>query len=78
ARYHNYKGNTEKSLGYFTRALREAPMREDIHREIMRLYKELGYIEDARQQYERLATRLQDELGIAPGPETQELWQSLS
>ncbi|MEO1645089.1 MAG: bacterial transcriptional activator domain-containing protein [Chloroflexota bacterium] len=78
ARYHKDKGNTEKSLGYFTRALREAPMREDIHREIMRLYKELGYIEDARQQYERLATRLQDELGIAPGPETQELWQSLS
>lgn len=78
ARYHKAGERSERALGYFARSLREAPLREDIHREIMTLYRDMGYVDEARKQYTYLETRLQDELGVTPGPETQQLWQSLS
>ncbi|MEO1290421.1 MAG: bacterial transcriptional activator domain-containing protein, partial [Chloroflexota bacterium] len=63
----------DASLGYFMRALYEKPLREDLHREVMQLYRELGYPDDAIKQYQHLETILQDTLNVAPSPETQAL-----
>lgn len=66
-----------EALGYFLRALHETPEREDIHREVMSLYVELGRPEDAKAQYQRLAAELKDDLGIAPSRESRELYESI-
>jgi DNA-binding SARP family transcriptional activator len=63
----------EAALGYFARALREVPEREDIHREVMRLYADLGMIGDALAQYDRLDSILAQMLNIGPAPETRAL-----
>jgi two-component SAPR family response regulator len=63
----------EAALGYFARALREVPEREDIHREVMRLYANLGMAGDALAQYDRLDSILAQMLNIGPAPETRAL-----
>ena len=67
--------NDRGSLGFFVRALKETPEREDIHREVMATYLKLDMIEDARQQYNRLRQILNDNLGIAPSRESQALFE---
>jgi two-component SAPR family response regulator len=62
-----------KALGYFIRALKEAPEREDIHRDVMATYLKLGMIDDARIQYKRLEQILHDTVGIGPSRESQDL-----
>ncbi|MDX2140892.1 MAG: bacterial transcriptional activator domain-containing protein [Chloroflexota bacterium] len=69
------RNESEKALGLFTRALRETPDREDIHREVMTLYMSLGMVEDARDQYRRLEKHLKETLNIEPSRETRELFQ---
>lgn len=63
----------DRALGFFTRAVREMPEREDIHREVMSMYINLGKPEEARLQYQRLEKMLHDTLGINPSKETREL-----
>ena len=67
--------NDRGSLGFFVRALKETPEREDIHREVMATYLKLDMIDDARQQYNRLTQILNDNLGIAPSRESQALFE---
>jgi two-component SAPR family response regulator len=67
--------NDRGALGFFVRALKETPEREDIHREVMATYLKLDMIDDARQQYNRLAQILNDNLGIAPSRESQALYE---
>lgn len=66
--------NDRASLGYFVRALKETPEREDIHREVMATYLKLDMVEDARIQYQRLVQILNDNLGIGPSRESQALY----
>ena len=77
-RIHKLRHDNERALGFFTRALRETPEREDIHREVMSLYITLGLPADARLQYQRLEKLLKETLGICPSPETQALYESMS
>jgi len=77
ARIYKSSEKYEESLGYFMRAIHEIPLREDIHREVMSLYETLGFPGEAIRQYEQLEALLQDTLGVAPGPETQELLQKI-
>jgi two-component SAPR family response regulator len=65
---------SQSALGYFTRALKETPEREDIHREVMALYLKLNMIEDARVQYRRLEQILADTVNIGPSRETRDLY----
>ncbi len=65
----------QRALGYFIRALKETPEREDIHREVMLTYLKLGMIEDARMQYERLEQILKETLDINPSRETRDLYK---
>ncbi|MCC6616526.1 MAG: bacterial transcriptional activator domain-containing protein [Anaerolineae bacterium] len=64
----------EKALGLFLRALKEIPDREDIHREVMALYLQIGMVEDARAHYQRLVKHLKDTLNIEPSLETRNLY----
>ncbi len=74
-----YKRNQElpHALGFFVRALKETPQREDIHREVMSIYLEQGAVEDARHQYHTLETILDETLGIGASRETRELYEQI-
>ncbi len=61
------------ALGFFIRALKEIPEREDVHREIMSIYTEAGMYQDALEQYQTLARILDRTLGVSPSRETRSL-----
>lgn len=77
ARLHQSAGRLSQALGYFFRALHESPIREDIHRQIMLIYRDLDFIDDAKRHYDLLATRLRDELQIEPSAESKWVHQQL-
>jgi DNA-binding SARP family transcriptional activator len=72
------QGKKEQALGYLLRAVIETPLREDIHREILRLYTELGNVEAAKTHYAYLEGLLNEELSISPAPETADLYHNLT
>lgn len=67
----------DRALGYFTRALKEIPQREDIHRQAMQMYINMGRLDDARNQYAILERLLKRKLAVAPSMETRELMRSI-
>lgn len=54
-----------------------APLRESGYRHLMRVLAEEGNVAEALAVYERLRTRLRDELGVSPSPVTQDLYKTL-
>lgn len=68
----------DEALGYYTRALKEAPHREDIHRGAMRMYINLGRNADAQQQYILFERLLKRKFGVEPSRETQALLKQLT
>jgi DNA-binding SARP family transcriptional activator/pimeloyl-ACP methyl ester carboxylesterase len=60
-----------------TRLLAAEPLREDIHRILMRAYASQGRFNLALKQYERCRTALQQQLRVQPEPQTRELYQGL-
>ena len=77
ARLHKRNQELPHALGYFIRALRETPEREDIHREVMTIYMQQDMHADARRQYHTLERILDETLGVRPSPETRELYEVL-
>ncbi len=77
ARIYNQHGEDQRAIGYFTRALKETPEREDIHRQVMSLYRKLGMLADATMQYRKLEQVLADTLKIPPSRETRELYEEI-
>jgi len=73
-RIYKRRGDTDHSLGFFTRSLAHTPEREDIHREIMNIYLKLGRKQDALLQYRQLAETLKTSYNINPSRETQDLY----
>ena len=71
------KKDWEEALGFYVRALKEVPQREDIHRGVMDMYVNLGRNGEARKQYTRLERLLRRRLGVKPSKETQELLKRL-
>lgn len=51
------RGQVLEALGFYTRALREAPDRDDVHKEVLKIYIERNDVDDARRHYEALAER---------------------
>ena len=78
ARIYNRHGEDQRAIGFFTRALKETPEREDIHRQVMNLYLKMGMPDDALMQYRKLEQILSDTLRIAPARETRELYEQIS
>ncbi len=72
-RIYKRRGDSEQSLGFFTRSLAHTPEREDIHREVMNIYLKLGRKQDAQLQYRQLAETLRTSYNINPSRETQDL-----
>ncbi len=69
------EGQEEVALGLFLRAVSEAPNREDLHREVIRLYGRLGRRGEAAEHYRRLEEDFRSRYGISPSPETQETYR---
>lgn len=67
----------EESLGFYVRALKESPQREDFHRGTMQMYINLGRNADAWQHYNVLEKQLKRTLGVKPSRETQEMLSGL-
>lgn len=67
----------DRAIDYARRAVSADPLREDNHRNLMRLYMAIGRPNAARQQYAELERLLSQELGIKPSASTQELVQQL-
>ena len=63
----------DDALVYARRLTNEDPLREDGHREVMRLSMLLGRTSDAIRQFERVQEVLAEELGAEPSAETVEL-----
>ena len=78
ARLHKRNNELSHALGFFARALKETPEREDIHREVMSIYIEQGMPDDARHQYRTLEVILQETLGIDASRETRELFEGIT
>lgn len=72
-RLHHAAGNEEKALAYGRRVLAIDPLREEVHRELMAVYDDLGQSAQAIRQYELCRDLLVSELGVAPKAETQAL-----
>ncbi len=72
------ENDAQHAIGLYLRALREMPHREDIHRDVMRLYAEAGHPEAVQAQYAMLTTELKRAFNIAPSRATQEFYQSLN
>lgn len=77
-RYYRQQHAYEKSLTCGQQILNYDPLREEIHREMMRLYLESGQRAMAVRQYELCAQTLSEELDIFPMEETQRLYAEIT
>jgi DNA-binding SARP family transcriptional activator len=77
ARANRENGDLQRSVSFYLRALREVPTREDVHRELMAVYKDKGEVEKAIQQYQFLADMLDRTMHIKPDRATQNLYKLL-
>jgi DNA-binding SARP family transcriptional activator len=71
--YYSHEGGYDKALACGHCILNLDPLREEIHREMMRLYVGCGRRAQAIQQYEKCCKILEEELGVPPMEETQML-----
>ena len=72
------RGDAEGALSCHRRALLADPLREDVHRELMRVLWREGRRDDALRHYRLCRETLDRELGVAPSPETRALYESLA
>ena len=75
--FYDFHRAYEKAIGYGQRILDLDPLREEIHREMIRLYWENGQRAMAVRQYEICRVTLDQELGIAPMEDTQRLYSQI-
>jgi predicted ATPase/DNA-binding SARP family transcriptional activator len=66
-------GDYSRALRFVRQAISAEPLREELHRDLMRLYTVIGQPSAALQHYYKLEQLLRDELGVAPDAATQEL-----
>ncbi len=76
-RYHHARGAYTDGLAAGQQLLAHDPLREEIHREMMRLYLKAGDRALAVRQYNLCRDILADELGIPPMAETQALYHEI-
>jgi DNA-binding SARP family transcriptional activator len=67
------RGQWDRSIRHLRSALRLDRVREDLHRALMYALWAAGRRDEAIRQYQHCATLLQQELDVAPMPETQDL-----
>jgi DNA-binding SARP family transcriptional activator len=77
-RYYQIKNAYEKSLVCGQRILALDPLREEIHRDMIRLYMQNGQRALAIRQYQICCSILTEELNILPMEETQALYNQIA
>lgn len=75
--YHGRRGQYQEAIAYGQRILSYDPLREEIHRELMRLFLASGKRSAAFRQYEICRHVLAEELDIEPMEETNVLYQEI-
>lgn len=75
--YYGFHGACESAIAYGQQILDLDPLREEIHREMMRLYLENGQRTLSLRQYEICRSTLAEELGISPMEDTQALYAQI-
>ena len=75
--YYGFHRAFHESVTYAEQILDLDPLREDVHREIMRLHLENGQRALAIRQYEICCATLEKELGIFPMEDTQALYHQI-
>lgn len=75
--FHGLNGNYERGLSYGEDILARENTREKVHRRMMWLYALAGNREAALSQYRRCRQILQDEFGVDPMAETQQIFEAL-
>jgi len=75
--YCEFHGAYEQAIAYGQQILDLDPLREEIHREIMRLHLENGQRALALRQYEICRSTLAKELGISPMEDSQALYTQI-
>ena len=78
AMVHKSRGEFEDALGYARRLALLEPLREDAHRDVMRLCLLAGRPNEALLQYEVCYSALADELGAEPEDATTALFESIA
>jgi DNA-binding SARP family transcriptional activator len=76
-RYHHRRQESDQGQRYAQEILRLDPLREEVHREAMRLFAENGQRALAIRQFESCREILATEMGIAPMPETEALYHQI-
>lgn len=76
--FYQHSGAFEKAIACGQKILVLDPLREEIHRAMMRLYLQSGQRPQALQQYQVCRQVLSDELGILPMEETQLLYAQMA
>jgi DNA-binding SARP family transcriptional activator len=75
--YHGGRREYRQAITYGQRILQDDPLREDVQRELMKLFALDHQPAEALLQYRRCVAVLRDELGIEPMPETQTVFRHL-
>jgi DNA-binding SARP family transcriptional activator len=68
--WHHRIGNTDQAIVFAKQILERDPLREEVHRVLMRLYAALGDRGRALRQYDVAVAALDEHLGVPPMPET--------
>ena len=76
-RYHGCHRAYERAIGYGRQILSQDPLREDIHREVMRLNMESGHRTEAIRHFKNCCKILETELGVEPMEETKALYAKI-
>ncbi|MGB3903834.1 MAG: tetratricopeptide repeat protein [Anaerolineae bacterium] len=77
AGYYSQEGELEQAVRYYRDLLDKDPLREDIHRQVMRGLAEAGDRAGAMKQFDQLRSILNEELGAEPSRETIQLYEDL-
>ncbi|MGI9493589.1 MAG: AfsR/SARP family transcriptional regulator [Geminicoccaceae bacterium] len=71
-------GALELAISYGRRLLALEPLREQVHRSMMDLYMRSGHRAAALKQYAQCCELLEEELGVEPMEETQDLYANIA
>jgi len=77
ASHHEFCGEYQHAIDYARRQLNLEPWREEAHQQIMRAYALSEQRSAALAQYDICRAHLQQELGVPPSPETEELYRRI-
>lgn len=77
AEVYERRGACNEAADQLREVLRQDPMREDVHRQLMRLYARMGMPDQAVRQFHLCEQVLRRELDLAPQPETVSLYDAI-